>query len=49
MTADDPVALAKALVGFAKEKDKFVVKGGVLAGKPMTFEQIKALADLPSP
>ncbi len=48
MTNSDPVALAKALVDFAKDKDKFVVKGGIMGGKPLNFAQIKALADLPS-
>lgn len=47
-TNGDPVTLAKAMVEFAKEKDKFVVKGGVLGGRPVNFEQIKAIATLPS-
>ena len=47
-TTGDPVALAKALVEFTKGQDKFSIKGGVLKNKPVTFEQIKALADLPS-
>ena len=48
-TVGDPVALAKALVEFAKgQQEKFSIKGGVLKDKRVSFEQIKALADLPS-
>jgi large subunit ribosomal protein L10 len=47
-TTGDPVVLAKALVEFTKGQDKFSIKGGVLKNKLVTFEQIKALADLPS-
>jgi large subunit ribosomal protein L10 len=47
-TTGDPVALAKALVEFAKGQEKFSIKGGVLKDKTVTYEQIKALADLPS-
>jgi large subunit ribosomal protein L10 len=46
-TEDDPAALAKALVEFAKNQEKLVIKGGILAGRMVTFEQIKAIADLP--
>ena len=46
-TTGDPVPLAKALVDYAKGNDKFVVKGGVLGGRRLGFENIKALADLP--
>lgn len=47
-TDSDPVGLAKVLVGFAKENDKFDLKGGILSGKTMSFDQIKSLADMPS-
>jgi large subunit ribosomal protein L10 len=47
-TDGDPVALAKALIDFAKTEDKFVVKGGVLTGKSVSFDQIKAISELPS-
>ena len=47
-TETDPVPLAKVLVEFAKANEKFVVKGGVLENKPVTPQQIKAIADLPS-
>jgi large subunit ribosomal protein L10 len=45
---DDPVAPAKALVEFAKDNKVFELKAGVLDGKLMTIDDIKALSDLPS-
>jgi len=45
---DDAVAPAKILSDFAKKNEKLNVKGGVVEGKVVGFEQIKALADLPS-
>jgi len=45
---DDPVAPAKVLSEFAKKVDKFSLKGGVLDGKVLSIDDIKALADLPS-
>jgi len=45
---DDPVAPAKALVEFAKLNNVFELKAGMLDGKLLTVEDIKALADLPS-
>jgi large subunit ribosomal protein L10 len=46
---EDVVGGAKALIEFAKDhQDELVIKGGVLDGKPMSAEQVKALADLPS-
>ena len=45
---DDPVAPAKALVEFAKKNDVFELKAGMLDGKLLAVEDIKALADLPS-
>lgn len=44
---DEPVDLAKILVDFAKENQALEVKGGVLEGKLLDAEQIKALAKLP--
>lgn len=43
----DPVELAKALGTFKDLGDKFKVRGGVLDGKPLTAEEITALAALP--
>jgi large subunit ribosomal protein L10 len=46
---EDVVGGAKALLDFAKEhKEKVIIKGGVLDGKTITPQQVKALADLPS-
>jgi large subunit ribosomal protein L10 len=46
---DDPVAAAKVLSRFAKEKHAiFKLKAGVLSGKPLSVADIQALSDLPS-
>ncbi len=45
---DDPVAPAKVLAQFAKENDKLEIKVGVLNGKVLDVQAIKALATLPS-
>jgi len=45
---DDPVAPAKVLVDFVKENKKFDFKVGVLNGKILDAEAIKALSSLPS-
>ena len=44
---DDPVAAAKTMSEFAKKNDKLQVKGGILTGKVIDAEGVKALADLP--
>jgi large subunit ribosomal protein L10 len=44
----DVSAVAKALRDFARESPKLVVKGGVVDGKPLSFKDLTALADLPS-
>lgn len=48
MSYSDPVAPAKILTGFAKENDRLEIKFGVLDGKILTAEGIKALSSLPS-
>lgn len=45
---DDPVVVAKAINDFAKKNDALQVKGGVLSGKVIGIDDVKALADLPS-
>ncbi len=45
---DDPVAPAKVLTQFAKDNDKLEIKVGVLNGKVLDAQAIKALALLPS-
>ena len=44
----DPVAPAKILAQFAKDNKKLEIKGGVLKGKVLDVNAIKALAQLPS-
>jgi large subunit ribosomal protein L10 len=48
LSSDDPVAPAKVLTDFAKENKKFEIKVGVLNGKIVDFNGIKALSSLPS-
>lgn len=45
---EDAPAMAKALMGFAAEKEFIKVKGGYLEKKPISPEEVKALAELPS-
>lgn len=45
---DDLVAPAKILNEFSKKNDKLQIKAGVVEGKVVDVNQIKALADLPS-
>ena len=46
--AQDPVAGAKVLAEFAKENEQFVIKGGAMPNAPMSSQDIKALATMPS-
>ncbi|MCZ6524725.1 MAG: 50S ribosomal protein L10 [Alphaproteobacteria bacterium] len=46
--SDDPVAAAKAAVGYAKINDKLIVVGGALGETVLDESAIKALAALPS-
>ncbi|MBE3570517.1 MAG: 50S ribosomal protein L10 [Bacillales bacterium] len=45
---DDVVAPAKILNNFAKENEALEIKVGVIEGKVVSLEEIKALAELPS-
>ena len=45
---EDPVAPAKVLTQFAKENDKLEIKVGVLNGKVLDIDAIRALAALPA-
>ncbi|ANY67036.1 50S ribosomal protein L10 [Paenibacillus sp. BIHB 4019] len=45
---EDAVAPAKILNDFAKKNDALKLKGGVVEGKIVDMDQIKALAELPS-
>ena len=46
--ADDSVGAAKALVDAAKANPLLVIKGGTLGVAPMSADDVKALASLPS-
>jgi len=47
---EEPVAVAKALVQFAKENSKEVpqIKAGFLQGQKLSPEEVKAIAELPT-
>ncbi|MEC0184525.1 50S ribosomal protein L10 [Paenibacillus peoriae] len=45
---DDAVSAAKILNDFAKRNDALELKGGVVEGRVIGVEEIKALAELPS-
>lgn len=47
-STNDAVAPAKILSDFAKKNDALEIKGGVVEGRVVGVDQIKALADLPS-
>lgn len=44
---DEPAALAKTLVDYAKQNEKFEIRGGIVEGDLVELEQIRALAALP--
>ena len=44
----DPVAPAKVLTQFAKSNEKLEIKAGVMRGRALDLNAIKALANLPS-
>ncbi|MCX8004881.1 MAG: 50S ribosomal protein L10 [Burkholderiaceae bacterium] len=46
--AQDPVAGARVLVEFAKDNERFVIKGGAMPGVRMSAQEVKALATMPS-
>ena len=43
----DPPAVAKAMLEFAKSNDKVKIKGGILDRKAMSADGVKSLAELP--
>lgn len=47
-TEGDPVALAKALSKYVEENPEFSFKAGVLEGKVLSLNEVKALATMPS-
>jgi large subunit ribosomal protein L10 len=46
--AEDPVAVAKTTVEFARTNEKFVLIGGALGSRTLDAAGIRALAELPS-
>jgi large subunit ribosomal protein L10 len=46
-TEDDPVALAKALVTFAKTTPELKVKSGMVSGQQVAAAEVESLATLP--
>jgi large subunit ribosomal protein L10 len=47
-TSKDPVALAKALTGYAKANPTFVFKAGLVEGRAIDVKSIQELAALPA-
>jgi large subunit ribosomal protein L10 len=47
LSFDDPVAVAKTITSFKEAAEKLKLRGGVLGGKPLTAEEIQALAMMP--
>lgn len=47
-SAEDPVAPAKILNDFSKDHKALEIKAGILDGKVITLDEVKALAELPS-
>jgi len=47
ISTEDPVEIAKAVVGFASLGEKFKLRGGVIDGKAITPAEVQALATLP--
>ncbi len=45
---EDLVAPAKILTDFAKKNEKLTIKAGIVEGRVIGYEQIKALSELPS-
>jgi large subunit ribosomal protein L10 len=45
---DQIPTLAKALVDFAKSNDKLTLRGGIYGNDVLSYDQVKALAELPS-
>jgi len=48
MAFADPVALAKALVDFAKKNEKLEIQGGVLGEQVLSLQDVRDLATMPS-
>jgi large subunit ribosomal protein L10 len=47
LSFEDPVAVAKTITSFKEAGDKLKVRAGVLGGRPISLEDVRALATLP--
>ena len=47
LSYEDPVVLAKTFTSFGPLGDKLKLRGAVLGGKPLSIEEVQALATLP--
>ncbi|HSW35030.1 MAG TPA: 50S ribosomal protein L10 [Candidatus Limnocylindrales bacterium] len=47
-SSGDPVSVAKIFLEYKKENEIFSIKGGMLAGKVLSADQIRALGEIPS-
>jgi large subunit ribosomal protein L10 len=47
ISTEDPVEIAKTVIGFKDLGEKFKLRGGVVDGLPVTVAEIQALATLP--
>ena len=48
LSFDEPAALAKVLVDYAKENEKFEIKGGLVEGEVVELATVRRLAELPT-
>lgn len=46
-SSDDPVAAAKIFNEFGKENETLVIKGGMLSGRLLSSEEVRALGEIP--
>ena len=44
---DDPIEVAKTVTSFKEPGERFKLRGGVLEGKPISREEVHALANMP--
>lgn len=47
LSGEDIISTCKILVTFAKDHEKFKIKGAIIDGKPVSIEKVKVLASLP--
>lgn len=47
-TAGDPIAIAKELAAFSRDKEELKIKGGYMEGKVLEAAEVRRIATLPS-